>query len=172
MTDFEQLIRVVGTERILKLLQEVAKQAIDGGDWFKVRQITDLVLQITEHPVTRHTELEPNTESPLVPLTTLNISTRCLELLTKVGINTVTALQRYSLEDLLQINGIGEVAAKQIDRGLQEKGITLDSVELRQRWHQENQSLVTEEVFADAAVSQTLGEEGEFEQATPENFLG
>lgn len=136
MSDFELFRQLVGTDRILKLLQDVGKEAIDAGDWFKVRQIADLVEQITGYSV----EMEADSENPQIPLTTLNISTRCLELLKKAGINTVSDLQRYSLEGLLEINGIGEVAAKQIDSALAEKGITLQSFELRSYWQQETSS--------------------------------
>jgi DNA-directed RNA polymerase alpha subunit len=141
MTDFEQFMRVVGAERILKLLQEVAKEAIDVGDWSKVRQITDLVEQITGHPMSMGGETNSSPDSPQAQLKTLNISNRCLELLNKAGLYNVTDLERYSLEDLLEINGIGEFAAKQIDNALQAQDITLDSVRLRKRWANENSAL-------------------------------
>jgi len=149
MTDFEQLMRVVGAERILKLLQEVAKEAIDAGDWSKVRQITDLVEQITGHPMSMGGETNSSPDSPQAQLKTLNISNRCLELLNKAGLYNVTDLERYSLEDLLEINGIGEFAAKQIDNALQAQDITLDSVRLRKRWENENSAVAEDLDLAD-----------------------
>ncbi|MGB3203975.1 MAG: DNA-directed RNA polymerase subunit alpha C-terminal domain-containing protein, partial [Crinalium sp.] len=119
MSEFEQLIKVVGRERMIKLLQEVAKEAIDSGDWLKVRQVTDIVAQITGHPVSVTEENPPNADNSQVELVTINISQRCLELLNKAGIYTVNDLQGYSLDSLLEINGIGEMAAKQIDNALQ-----------------------------------------------------
>jgi len=149
MTDFEQLMRVVGAERILKLLQEVAKEAIDAGDWSKVRQITDLVEQITGHSISIAGENNSDSYSPQAQLKTLNISNRCLELLNKAGLYNVTDLERYSLEDLLEINGIGEFAAKQIDNALQAQDITLDSVRLRKRWENQNSAVAEDLDLAD-----------------------
>jgi len=149
MTDFEQLMRVVGAERILKLLQEVAKEAIDAGDWSKVRQITDLVEQITDPSISIAEDNNADPDSPQAQLKTLNISNRCLELLNKAGLYNVTDLERYSLEDLLEINGIGEFAAKQIDNALQAQDITLDSVRLRKRWESENSALAEDLDLAD-----------------------
>ena len=141
MTDFEQFQRVVGTEKIVKLLQEVAKEAIDAGDWLKVQSVTDLVTQITEPTDRRTVDLDPGAGSPEMPLTALNVSNRCLELLKKAGVHTVSDLERYTLEGLLEINGVGEFAAQQIDSALQEKGITLQSAKLRLRWDQEKAAL-------------------------------
>jgi hypothetical protein len=141
MTDFEQFQRVVGTEKIVKLLQEVAKEAIDAGDWLKVQSVTDLVTQITEPTDRRTVDLDPGAGSPEMPLTALNVSNRCLELLKKAGVHTVSDLERYTLEGLLEINGVGEFAAQQIDSALQEKGITLQSAKLRLRWHPEKAAL-------------------------------
>jgi DNA-directed RNA polymerase alpha subunit len=134
MSEFEQLIKVVGRGRMIKLLQEVAKEAIDSGDWLKVRQVTDIVAQINGHPVNVTEENQPNVDNSQVELVTINISQRCLELLNKAGIFTVNDLQSYSLDSLLEINGIGEMAAKQIDSALQTLGITLHSFELRSKW--------------------------------------
>ena len=122
---------------MIKLLQEVAKESIDSGDWLKVRQVTDIVAQINGHPanVTEENQLNANTSQ--LELVTINISRRCLELLNKAGIFTVNDLQGYSLDSLLEINGIGEMAAKQIDKALQTLGITLHSFELRSRWENE-----------------------------------
>ncbi|HEY9694281.1 MAG TPA: DNA-directed RNA polymerase subunit alpha C-terminal domain-containing protein [Oculatellaceae cyanobacterium] len=119
---------------MIKLLQEVAKEAIDSGDWLKVRQVTDIVAQINGHPVNVTEENQPNVDNSQVELVTINISQRCLELLNKAGIFTVNDLQSYSLDSLLEINGIGEMAAKQIDSALQTLGITLHSFELRSKW--------------------------------------
>ncbi|MBW4574200.1 MAG: hypothetical protein KME08_02845 [Aphanothece sp. CMT-3BRIN-NPC111] len=162
MTDFEQLIFVVGTERILKLLQEVAKEAIDAGDWLKVRQITDIVPQITGHSVSVMQPHESDAGSSTASLASLSISKRCLELLNKAGIYTLSDLERYTLEDLLEINGIGEFAAKQIDSALQAQGVTLDSIKLRQRWLHENTALAEDlfssesgELDADSSLAQS-----------------
>lgn len=162
MTDFEQLILVVGTERILKLLQEVAKEAIDVGNWLKVRQITYLVPQITEPSVSVMQSQESDAGSSTASLTNLSISTRCLELLNKAGIYTLSDLERYTLEDLLEINGIGEFAAKQIDSALQAQGVTLNSIKLRQRWLHENTALAEDlfssesgELDADSSLAQS-----------------
>ena len=141
MIDFEQFQRVVGTEKIVKLLQEVAKEAIDAGDWLKVRSVTELVTQITEPTDSPNVDFDPGADSPEMPLTALNVSNRCLELLKKAGVHTVSNLQRYTLEGLLEINGVGEFAAQQIDSALQEKGVTLESATLRLRWHQEKEAL-------------------------------
>ncbi len=137
MSEFEQLIKVVGRERMIKLLQEVAKEAIDSGDWLKVRQVTDIVDQINGHPISVTEENQPNANTSQLELATINISQRCLELLNKAGIFTVNDLQSYSLDSLLEINGIGEMAAKQIDKALQTLGITLHSFELRSKWQNE-----------------------------------
>jgi DNA-directed RNA polymerase alpha subunit len=145
MSEFEQLIKVVGRQRIIKLLQEVAKEAIDGGDWVKVRQVTDIVGQITGHPVSVTEENQPHADISQVELVNINISQRCLELLNKAGLYTVNDLQRYSLDSLLEINGIGEMAAKQIDNALQTLGITLHSFELRSRWQNEQLSINNEQ---------------------------
>ncbi|WP_041226077.1 DNA-directed RNA polymerase subunit alpha C-terminal domain-containing protein [Crinalium epipsammum] len=141
MSEFEQLIKVVGRERMIKLLQEVAKEAIDSGDWLKVRQVTDIVAQINGHPASVTEENKPNVDNSQLELVTINISQRCLELLNKAGIFTINDLQGYSLDSLLEINGIGEMAAKQIDKALQTLGITLHSFGLRSRWQSEQSSI-------------------------------
>ena len=141
MSEFEQLIKVVGRERMIKLLQEVAKEAIDSGDWLKVRQVTDIVAQINGHSVSVTEENQPNVDNSQVELVAINISQRCLELLNKAGIFTVNDLKGYSLDSLLEINGIGEMAAKQIDNALQALGITLHSFELRSKWENEQLSI-------------------------------
>lgn len=159
MTDLEALIRIIGLERILKLLQEVAKEAIDSGDWLKVRQITDLVAEITAE--TRENE---SGDSLGMPLTVLNISTRCLELLQKAGLSTVNDLQRYTLESLLEINGIGEMAAQQIDDALQAQGIMLPSMKMRARWQNQSSS-------PSSADTETIISIPEVEDETVQNSL-
>lgn len=143
MTDLAQFQRIVGTEKILKFLQGVAQEAIEAQDWFKVRQLAELAAEISGHPISQLVGMEAASEEPEVPLTTLNISNRCLELLRKAAINTLADLQRYTLEGLLEINGIGEVAAQQIDNALQTQGIVLPSVELRSRWQEETPSFAS-----------------------------
>jgi DNA-directed RNA polymerase alpha subunit len=182
MSNFDHFQQIVGTAKILKLLQEVAKEAIDRGDWQKVRQITDFVEQIpSSSPDRPHPqplshlgrgdqEKEVEIKCFEVSLTSLNISSRCKELLQKAGLETVSDLQHYSLERLLEINGIGEVAAQQIDNALQEQGVILRSSQLRQRWQKPQLDLADsafDENFSQLDATDT--EMTQSEMRSPEN---
>ncbi|MCA1991355.1 MAG: hypothetical protein LDL41_04800 [Coleofasciculus sp. S288] len=59
MDKFEQLQNLVGADGIRKMLQAAALEAVNSGDWHKVRAIADFAIKEADVPSHSYTQQDP-----------------------------------------------------------------------------------------------------------------